>query len=291
MGVLALPSNLVRNVEQSSSPELRDWFERLPSTVASLAERWSLRLGEPYQPGGTASWTAPATGTDGRDLVLKVGWTHTESRDEAAGLRAWNGDGAAYVYESHADGRTSALLLERCDPGTTLGFSMSGPDQDVVVAGVLRHLWRAPVGGPFRPLWSMCEFWADEFEKDRLACPDLDLDPGVIRAGVALFRDLPATAERQALLPTDLHAGNILAARRMPWLAVDPKPYVGDPTYDALQHLLNGDLMPDPMVRVRRMAGLLDLDPDRLRLWLFARCVVESVDNPGLRPVATALKP
>lgn len=35
------------------------------------------------------------------------------------------------------------------------------------------------------------------------------------------------------LLCTDLHAGNVLAAGRESWLATDPKPYLGDPTYDA----------------------------------------------------------
>jgi len=41
------------------------------------------------------------------------------------------------------------------------------------------------------------------------------------------------------LLYTDLHGDNILAARRAPWLVIDPKPYVGDPAYDVLQHMLN----------------------------------------------------
>ena len=41
------------------------------------------------------------------------------------------------------------------------------------------------------------------------------------------------------LLCTDLHAGNVLAAEREPWLVIDPKPDVGDPTYDVLQHLHN----------------------------------------------------
>ena len=40
-------------------------------------------------------------------------------------------------------------------------------------------------------------------------------------------------------LCTDLHAGNVLRADRQPWLMIDPKPHVGDPTYDALQHMLN----------------------------------------------------
>jgi streptomycin 6-kinase len=68
---------------------------------------------------------------------------------------------------------------------------------------------------------------------------------------------------------------------------------VGDPTYDVLQHALNCDqrLQSDPRGLVRRLADLLELDGERLELWLFARCVVESADWPGLAQVATAIAP
>jgi streptomycin 6-kinase len=36
-----------------------------------------------------------------------------------------------------------------------------------------------------------------------------------------------------------LVAGNVLRAAREPWLVIDPKPFIGDPAYDATQHLLN----------------------------------------------------
>jgi streptomycin 6-kinase len=39
------------------------------------------------------------------------------------------------------------------------------------------------------------------------------------------------------------------------------------------------------------MASLLDLDSERLRVWLFARCVQESADHPPLLPVARQLAP
>ena len=90
------------------------------------------------------------------------------------------------------------------------------------------------------------------------------------------------------LLCTDLHAGNLLASQREPWLVIDPKPYVGDPTYDVLQHMLNCEerLLADPEGLVHALADLLDLDRERLLLWLFARCVQESPDSPQLAAVA-----
>ena len=108
-----------------------------------------------------------------------------------------------------------------------------------------------------------------------------------------MFRGLPSTAGRSVLLCTDLHPENVLAATREPWLVIDPKPYLGDPTYDPLQHMLNfpDRLAADPAGFARRMADLLGLDVERLRLWLFARCMQESVDQPYLRSTATALAP
>jgi len=39
-------------------------------------------------------------------------------------------------------------------------------------------------------------------------------------------------------------------------------------------------------------AGLLDLDADRLQLWLFARCVVQDTTEwPGLAEVVVRLAP
>lgn len=95
------------------------------------------------------------------------------------------------------------------------------------------------------------------------------------------------------MLCTDLHAGNVLAGRREPWAVIDPKPYIGDPAYDVIQHLLNcpARLRSNPQGLVRRMSSLTGLDVDRVRLWLFARCVQESLDWPGLAEVARRVAP
>ncbi len=288
-----LPRTLAESVGRNGSPERRKWLQELPRIVGTLVDRWSLTVGAPFQPGGEVSWVAPARDVAGRDLVLKVGWTHDEGLHEADGLRAWNGHGAVEVLETHADGPTSALLLERCRPGTTLMESRAEPEQDEVVAGLLRRLWREPAPGhPFRPLVAMCDYWAAEFDLD-LADEPHALDPGLARAGMELFRGLPRDDVPQRLLVTDLHAGNVLAARREPWLLIDPKPYVGDPAYDVLQHMLNCKerLLADPHGLARRMAELAGLDTERVQLWLFARAVQECVDQPWLREVVPQLAP
>jgi streptomycin 6-kinase len=189
-------------------------------------------------------------------------------------------------------GPTVALLLERCDPGTPLS-SMPEDLQDRVIARLLGRLWRDPLPGhPFRPLSEMCERWTIGFAARAARLPS-PLDQGLVRTGLELFRHLAATATRRLLLCTDLHAGNVLASRRQPWLMIDPKPYVGDPAYDLLQHMLNcpAPLQTDPVGLCNRMAELTGMDRERTRLWLFARCVLESADWPQLAEVARRVAP
>jgi len=292
-----VPRNLVRALEEDAEPRLvrGRWMAALPFIVSEVARRWSLGLGRPFQPGGSASWVAPVRNDRGERLVLKVGLPHDEALHEAEGLRAWNGEGAVRLHDALVIDETRALLLETCEPGIPLS-RLAAPEQDAVVAGLLRRLWIEPaVAHQFRPLQSMCDAWADAFEKTLASFADRGglLDPGLTGAGIELLRGLPATSERSVLLCTDLHPQNVLAASREPWLMIDPKPYVGDPTYDAVQHMLNfrARLSADPAGFVKGMAGLLDLSADRLRQWLFARCVQESIEQPHLGDVANSLAP
>ena len=136
----------------------------------------------------------------------------------------------------------------------------------------------------------MCDKWAEWFELD-FETDRRGLDPGLAREGIATMRSLPRTAERSVLLCTDLHAGNVLASQREPWLVIDPKPFVGDPAFDPVQHMLNCEqrLAADPAGLAGRMAELLELDPERVRLWLFARCVQESLHHLPTRELAGRL--
>jgi streptomycin 6-kinase len=207
--------------------------------------------------------------------VLKLGMPHMEGEHEIAGLRFWDGNPTVRLLQ--ADDDLGAMLLERCEPGTLLR-TLPDPEQDLVIASLLRRLWRSPVAPhPFRPLSLMTAHWSEE----TLAGAERWHDAGLVREGLSLFRELPRTAPAEVLLATDLHAGNVLQAQREPWLVIDPKPFVGDPAYDATQHLLNCKtrLHSDPDGTIRRVADLLGVDYERVRLWTFARCAAEPRHN------------
>jgi streptomycin 6-kinase len=246
-----------------------------PEVLNELSQRWAITLGAPFERNGEISaWVAPATRADGRAAVLKIGTPHYEGVHEADGLRFWNGDGTVRLLES--DETLGALLLERCEPGTSLR-TLPEPWQDMVIAGLLQRVWRSPAAGhAFRPLAEMLALWESEAATTRQVWPD----PGLVTAGLALFRELSRAGPGDRLLATDLHAGNVLRAAREPWLAIDPKPFVGDPAYDATQHLLNcrGRLLSNAGDTVRRLADLLEVSHARVGRWTFARLAVEASD-------------
>jgi streptomycin 6-kinase len=258
------------------TPKGAAWLERLPEILGSVERRWSLAVGTPIDNEEVScGWVAPVALADGTSAVLKLGMPHLEGEHEVHGLRFWDGDPTVRLIE--ADDDLGAMLLERCHPGTSLR-AMPEPEQDLVIAGLLRRLWRAPSAPhPFRPLSLLTKYWSDETLADVAQWPDI----GLVREGLRLFQELPRTAPTEVLLATDLHAGNVLKSKRDSWLVIDPKPFVGDPAYDSTQHLFNCEarLRADPQGMISRMADLLGVDHERIRLWTFARAAAEPRDD------------
>ncbi|HUF70799.1 MAG TPA: aminoglycoside phosphotransferase family protein [Longimicrobiales bacterium] len=132
----------------------------------------------------------------------------------------------------------------------------------------------------------MIVHWCEETRADAARWRDVAL----VEDGLRVFEELSAGGDDGVLLATDLHAGNVLTAQREPWLVIDPKPFIGDPAYDATQHLLNCKprVHADPRGTVARFAELLDVDSERVRLWLFARVAAEPRDAWEANAVALA---
>jgi streptomycin 6-kinase len=269
-----VPQRLVANCQKT--PERMAWLAQLPNIVHDLEERWSLALGTPFDGQDVScAWVAAVALADGTSAVLKLGMPHMEGEHEIAGLRFWNGDPTVRLLE--ADDHLNAMLLERCEPGTVLRM-LPEVEQDLIIAQLLNRLWRMPVSPqPFRPLSALTAYWSEETS----ASAEQWSDPGLVREGLKLFKELPRTSPREVLLATDLHAGNILEAKREPWLVIDPKPFIGDPAFDATQHLFNcqGRLRSSPNGTIHRFADLLSVDEERVRLWTFARAAAEPRDH------------
>ena len=144
-----------------AAPDRMAWPDRLPHAIRELHDRWLLSLAAPFDGSDvTCAWVAPAVRRGGTGAVLKLGMPHLEGAHELEGLRFWDGDPTVRLLD--ADAALNAMLLERCEPGSPLR-DLPEPEQDVVVAGLLRRLWRRPANPhPFRPLSVMTADWAEE---------------------------------------------------------------------------------------------------------------------------------
>ena len=262
---IRIPGQVATNCRQTV--EGIAWLARLPKAIADLKRHWALTLSPPFEEEASCSWVAPCVRQDGTPAVLKIGLPHVEAENEIDGLLFWDGDPTVFVLEADLD--LNAMLLERCEPGTALRRRPEA-EQDQVIANLLRRLWRPlPDTQPFRPLSEMIARWTEE----TLGKADCLLDAGLAKEGLRIFEALLNDTPCDVLLATDLHAGNVLQSQREPWLVIDPKPFYGDPAYDATQHLLNckGRLHSKPNTTISRFADLLGVDPERVRLWAFAR--------------------
>jgi streptomycin 6-kinase len=186
-------------------------------------------------------------------------------------LRFWASDPTVHLLA--ADETINALLLERCRPGTPLRDEPV-TTQDSVIARLLQRLWRpvSPSHG-FRHLSMMIEYWSTETRGEQDAWPDRAL----VEEGLDVFARLSRPLPGDVLLATDVHAGNVLRSTREPWLVIDPKPFVGDPAYDATQHMFNNvqRVLASPSSTLLQWADQAGVDCGRMRLWMFARAAAE----------------
>jgi streptomycin 6-kinase len=270
---MVIPEQVIANCRES--PERQAWLESLPAILEELTVRWSLRIGPQFDhANATCSWIAPVVCADGTAAVLKLAMPHMEGAQEIQGLRFWNG--GPMVRLINADDGLGAMLLERCEPGHTLHLELE-QNQDLVIAALLKRLWERSASSndlhQFRHLSQMLELWRSETLAQAQHWPDT----GLVREGLRLFQVLAEPLPTDTLLATDLHAGNVLRAEREPWIAIDPKPFVGDPAYDLVQHLHNCEarLHADPIGLVKRLADLAEVNTERVKLWTFARAAAD----------------
>ena len=214
------------------------------------AAEWGIELGAPFTL-ARFSYVAPTGG----DAVLKVAWDgDDESLHEGEALDLWGGNGAVRLLRR--SGR--ALLLERARPGIDL--SVVPGEEDVAIAvDVATRLWRR-AGAPFRWIGDHVPRWLDDNTSE--------LTP--------LARELYASLEigREWLTHGDFHHHNILRHGDR-FVAIDPKPYLGDREYDLFSFLRNplSYRMVDRERTERRIAAFVaaGLDEAKIRAWTAIR--------------------
>jgi streptomycin 6-kinase len=257
-----------------------EWLERVPALVEECREAWSLRLGAPYD-AGAAGYAVRVETANGTPAVLKLIYPHRESEHEAAALERWDGDGAVRLF-AH-DPERWAMLLERCEPGTKLYEALDADEALDVMAALLPRLWQ-PAGAPFRALAEEAAWWLSYLPR-RWEESGRPFERKLLDAAVAALSELAPTQGEQVLLHQDLHAENVLAAQREPWLAIDPKPLVGEPEFGLAPIVRAFELghgRREVLHRLDRLTSELGLDRDRARGWAIGQTLAWAYESRWL---------
>ncbi len=280
-----IPAVLTQPGGAASTAAGAAWLSTVPTLVQRAAHRWQLQVGEPFGV-GTASWTAPATMADGTPVVLKISFPHEEARYEAVALGMWRGSAAVELLAHDAE--DWALLLRRAHPGTTLLATPGSPEQQIdACVGVLANLHRAPIADLGVPiLREVAHYWVTLASERASRWMSLLGDRvAIVSRGIEQLRAFAGDDAPTVLLHGDLNPGNILLddPGTPHWLAIDPKPMLGDPAYElwpVLNQIDDPFGHPDPQAvllpRLLRSSQALGLPPQRVALWGLAR-TVESV--------------
>src|SRR3989441_4184798 len=245
----------------------RDWLARLPggaarfeSIAAPVAADRGLVVG-PRIAAGPHSHVAPA----GPDAILKIIPVGDDDADHIAdALRFWDGDGAVRLLRHDPTWRV--LLVERAVPGTE---AAQAPEGEALAAAidVGKRIWRAPdAPHPYRSVRDWVRRWLPPDERHPLV-------PAARRTFEAM--DL----RTDTLVHADFHHHNLLRHGDR-WVAIDPKPIVGEPEFDVPAFLWNPLGTTSTRARTeRRIRAFADagLDAERIRRWAIVRGVCDGL--------------
>lgn len=292
MGVIDIPDALIATQSAHNGDAGRAFLAALPGRAADFLERWGLRRDGDALYGVCALVLPVVREADGCPAVLKLQPVDAETAGEPVALRLWGEASAGAVRLLEHDAVTGTMLLERLDAHRPLS-AVADPREAVrVVAELLAGLTavRPPAASGLRGL-------GEAAARMVAAAPDVAralADEGERR----LVLDCAAAVREVAgepgdrLLHWDLHFGNVLArpgAGTRRWVAIDPKPLVGDPGFELLPALTDRFDADGVGWRFDLLTEALGLDRGRAAAWTLGRVLQNAcwgVESGGRRPAA-----
>lgn len=286
--MITVPASFRRSAADAFGPAGTAWCNRLPAVVAEFADLWTLSVdlaagAEPWY--GMCGIVVPVRTASGEPAVLKVSWADEETEHEHTALAIWDGDGAARLLA--ADGAQRVLLMERLDANR----SLSSVPIEGALPTLARLLKRLAVPAPdgIESVADRAARWVDELpHRWRAARPPYS--ERLLHHAVGIARELGSDSA-SVLIHADLHYENVLATLpaapdRGGWLAIDPKPMVGDlefgvlpAVWNRLDELDGTDAEAALWHRLESLVEAAELDLERARAWTVARAVETVVWN------------
>ena len=270
-----LPASFVNTITTTFAAG-RQWLARLPEAIGHYERHWYIDI-LPNYPNLSYNFVAPARLQDGSVAVFKLAVSQDEFAAEVKALQAWNGRGAVKLL--NADLQGGAMLLERLEPGTSFWLIKNDVLAASTCAHLLLQLWSNSADlGQFRNIesWSQALVsYAETFTPGSSPIPYHFIDKAM-----ELRKDL-LTEKDIVLLHGDLHHDNMLAAKREPFLAIDPKGISGPRGYDVGSFFLNPE---DPAItddwkrltaqRLEIFSDILGFSKAYLASWAYVHCIL-----------------
>lgn len=271
-------SEFVANIRAADGKAGELWLAQLETLLAELSQAWNIRHIEPMSP-LTYNFVATVQQRENQQrAILKMSPPTRPVTHEIRWLRHFPKTAPEILS---IDETRNAVLMQLCDPGTTLKNQLKKQSDEQVT----RELCKA--------LRDLRAEKAQDTSYRHLAelIPDLKTltgvaDPALHSEAESLFKDLTRDRSGDFLLHGDLHHENILQHGDS-WKVIDPHGYVGDPVAETGVMIYNplGELPKDASLarlletRIRIMAEELSYDPRQVQAWCFCKTMLSAAWN------------
>jgi streptomycin 6-kinase len=272
-----LSQDLVTHIAAICGSRGEAWFDELPEIVRKLESEWNLTVRDSF-PGIEYNFVAPATMSDGREVVVKIAppFERIEIYGEAKYLRTLDGDGAVRLVAENREMR--AIVIERAIPGESLFEKFAERPIECVgpAIDVLKTILRPPPDDMTDV--DTLDNWFDNFRR----YTETDFPPDRAAKALAIYERLSTQPGHNCYLHGDYHLGNVVTAERAEFLAIDPKGIAGHVGYDIAVFLINLHRWQEKNDDVARLianaiaqfAKAFDMTEKEIREWTFATMVI-----------------
>lgn len=252
----------------------KHWISSLPHIVDELAMHWTLSQITSVD-NMTFNYVAKAMTYTQEPVILKISCDPKSIAEEKLALEYFNGNGSIQLIAEND--KYHALLLQQAIPGMTLKSHYSSQPEYVMDCYIATM---KKLHNPFlsnKKSYRHIQDWLKAIDElqDRY-CP-----AHLVKKAITLKNELLSSMTNEIFLHGDLHHDNILKNDDQ-WLAIDPKGVIGEPEFeiaafdfmyvDELVHQI--DVKDIFEARVNILAQKADLNPQRIKDWVFVRLIL-----------------
>ncbi|MQR96192.1 aminoglycoside phosphotransferase family protein [Fictibacillus phosphorivorans] len=267
-----LPDLFIKQIIGVHGEKASEWLSTFKDLLSYCEKNYDLHIQPPFNL--SYNFVAPATRSDGSEMVLKVVIDQKEYETELSALQLLSGENTVKLLEYEKE--RGLMLLERIQPGHTLAEIEDDDEATVIAAKVIKKLM---VPAPAKSNLPTVLERENSLKRIYQNYDDYQLvSQSTIEQALSIFRELNRSIEEPYILHGDLHHYNILANGDGSWTAIDPKGLIGDREYEVVQYLLNK--LPEHGVeeitekRIGIFVDVLNLNKDRVLLRAYSHAVL-----------------